>query len=141
MVPVDVEEYDRWHAAGVRALAAAASQQAEGFHEWACFLAEQAAQLAVKGLLHAVGAAAWGHDLVALVDQVDAEIGPPWPHEGRRLAERLSRFYLPTRYPDALPGGTPATRFGKADSAEALADARALITAVEGVWATLGGAP
>ena len=78
------EEYERWHTAAARTLAAATSQAEEGFHEWACFLAEQAAQLAVKGLLHATGAPAWGHDLVALADQLEAPVGPPPEHKMSR---------------------------------------------------------
>ncbi|MGH2957433.1 MAG: HEPN domain-containing protein [Solirubrobacterales bacterium] len=39
----------------MRALESARLQAREGFHDWSCFLAEQAAQLAVKGPLHGIG--------------------------------------------------------------------------------------
>ncbi|MGH2736718.1 MAG: HEPN domain-containing protein [Actinomycetota bacterium] len=43
---------------------AADVQHAAALHNWACFAAEQAAQLALKGLLHGLGLGPWGHDLV-----------------------------------------------------------------------------
>lgn len=83
-------------------------QSEHGFHEWACFLAGQAGKLATKGLLHAEGTPAWGHDLAALAEQVGTQIGAPWPHDAARRATRLSRFYIPTRYPTRWRAARPA---------------------------------
>ncbi|MGH9000641.1 MAG: HEPN domain-containing protein, partial [Acidimicrobiia bacterium] len=115
MVPLDEPEFTRWRAAAERAREAAAAQAGSGFHEWACFLSEQAAQLGTKGILHGVGAGGWGHDLTALVARASEVLGTTWPSELERPAERLARFYLPTRYPDALPGGVPGDRFDAQD--------------------------
>ena len=125
--PLDRPEFDRWSAAADRALAAADPVTAHQLHEWACFLAEQSAQLALKGLLHGIGAPAWGHDPTALERDASLAIGEAWPDDAADRAERLSRFYIPTRYPDAIPGGVPGDRFGDADAAAARADAVALL--------------
>jgi len=135
---LDAPEFRRWRDAGTDALAAARVQADAGFHQWSCFLAEQSAQLSVKALLHGIGVGAWGHDLV--------ELGKAW---GDALAEdtgptlqaslqRLSRHYIPARYPDAHPSGSPGAHYGEADSAQALADAELLAAAVDRVWERLG---
>lgn len=135
--PLDAEEFDRWRTAADRALAASGAQLESDLHEWSCFLAEQAAQLGVKGLLHGIGAEAWGHDLAALCERVASTLGEPWPPEASRWAERLSRFYIPTRYPDAVPGGVPGQRYVRADAEAAGDDARSLLAAVDTAWSTL----
>jgi HEPN domain-containing protein len=140
VTPLDDAEFRRWQDAAARALAAAGVQRDAGYHEWACFLCEQGAQLAVKGLLHGLGLGAWGHDLGALVARVPSEL-EGWPQGHARAAERLARFYIPTRYPDAVPGAIPGLRFDAEDSASALADAGAILDAVEDGWRQLRAAP
>ncbi|MDZ4825177.1 MAG: HEPN domain-containing protein [Actinomycetota bacterium] len=135
--PLDAPEYERWLEAARRAIGAARLQADHGYHEWACFLAEQAAQLGTKGLLHGIGVAAWGHDLGVLCQAVAESLGSSWPGDASRWAERLSRFYIPTRYPDAVPGRIPGARYDADDSGEALADAEAMLGAVVGAWAEL----
>lgn len=63
--PLDGEEQARWRAEVSSALRAATSQVDLGFHNWACFLAEQASQLSVKGLLAGIGRPSWGHDITS----------------------------------------------------------------------------
>ncbi len=65
---LDRAEFDRWRVAADDAGRAANVQADAALSNWACFLAEQAAQLAIKGLLHGIGAGAWGHDLVQLAE-------------------------------------------------------------------------
>jgi HEPN domain-containing protein len=137
VVPLDEPEFTRWRSAADRAAGASSAQAAAGYFEWACFLAEQAAQLAVKALLHGVGAGGWGHDLSALVAAAGDAVGPAWPDDIGTPAERLARFYLPTRYPDAVPGGIPGDRFTSADAASAEADCRELLKAVDDTWGAL----
>jgi HEPN domain-containing protein len=146
VLPLDQPEFARWRAAADRAAGAASAQAAAGFFEWACFLFEQGAQLAVTGMLHGVGAGAWGHDLSALVAAAGPAVGPSWPRELGAPAERLARFYIPTRYPDAVPGGVPGDRFTADDASSAEQDFRHLVAAIDDVWAGLvaeasGGEP
>lgn len=129
--PLDTDEFDRWSAQGDRALATARLAAGGDQHDWACFLCEQAAQLWVKGLLHATGDEAWGHDLVRLVDRagLTGTVGAP--------AARLSRHYIPARYPDAHPSGPPGDHYGPTDSDGALADVAAIVGAVRDAWRDL----
>src|SRR5687768_10772741 len=94
--PVDRDEFGRWRAEADAALRAARLQADAGLHNWACFAAEQATQLAVKGLLHGLGRGPWGHDLVRLGEQI-AETDELPVQVGDAL-RRLSRHYIPARY-------------------------------------------
>lgn len=58
---------------------------------------------------------------------------------------RLSRHYIPARYPDAHPAGAPGMYYGLEDAEQALRDLSAILSYVDGFWsrlsATLEGAP
>jgi HEPN domain-containing protein len=51
----------------------------------------------------------------------------------RDAAQRLDQYYVPTRYPNGLPAGTPADVFSKAQASEAVAHARRLVEAAAGL--------
>jgi len=116
---LNYKEYERWIKAAGDALRSAVLDLEHGFYNWACFKAEQAAQMALKALLHLTGNPAWGHDLVGLyrtasnlVESEDAEI-----HE---CCAMLGKMYITARYPDALPGGTPAEYFTENEARKAV---------------------
>jgi len=102
---LDEPEFRRWWDSGADALAAAHVQAGSGFHNWSCFLAEQSAQLAVKALLYGMGVGAWGHDLVELGqawgNALDEDLGATL----QACMQRLSRHYIPARYPDGCASG------------------------------------
>jgi HEPN domain-containing protein len=50
----------------------------------------------------------------------------------------LDGFYIPTRYPDSYPEGTPAEHFGRLQSEQALAHADAIIDWIRTALAGLG---
>ena len=133
--PVDHDEFARWRTEADAALRAARLQVDGDLHNWACFAAEQAAQLAVKGLLHGLGVGPWGHDLVRLGEQLAtvAEV----PGGVADALRRLSRHYIPARYPDAHPSGPPGMHYAASDSAEALADAGRVLDHVDATWERL----
>lgn len=112
-------------------------QAKSDLHNWGCFLAEQAAQLAAKSLLHGTGSGAWGYDLVALGERLREAAGEELPDAVAAALRRLSRHYIPPRYPDAHPGGSPMAYYGTEDSAEAIADADRVIAHVDGLWERL----
>lgn len=136
--PLDRPEHERWRAEAAATLRAATAQAAAGGHNWACFLAEQAAQLAIKAVLHGAGRSGWGHDLVRLgaeLGRLDAgTVAAVTP-----ALRRLSRHYVTSRYPDASPGGSPHEHYGPEDAEEALADAAAVVAAAEAVWTGMDG--
>jgi HEPN domain-containing protein len=131
--PLDEEEFRRWREEADRALAGARLQADADLHNWACFGAEQAAQLAVKGLLHGLGQAPWGHDLVRFGQAIE-EAGIDLPTSIADALKRLSRHYIPARYPDAHPSGPPGTHYGQGDAVQAIGDAREVIAFVDRVW-------
>lgn len=140
MGDLDSEEFARWWSRAADTLALA-GQTAEVDAAWACFLAEQAAQLGVKGLLHGMGEGshAWGHDLLSLAGRAAGVVGPEgWSAALSTVAARLSRHYIPTRYPDAGPGPV-AGRYSLDDARAASQDAGVILGAVDRAWADLGG--
>ncbi len=139
--PFDGQEFSRWRAAANDAAETAHLLAGTGRHSDACFHAEQAAQLALKALLRGLGLEAWGHDVIALGRRCAAELGQSWPRDIDRALVELSRLYIPTRYPDAHPGGTPADHYGAQDSAAACRQAGAVLDAVSGIWSSLTQGP
>ena len=100
-----------WVDQALRDLEQAEQSMQAARHEWACFAAHQT----------------WGHTLTrlwAVLPQQDWQPGPPEGIEDRlRL---LDGFYIPTRYPDSYPEGTPGEHFGRLQSEQALLHARAI---------------
>lgn len=137
-MPLDEAEFERWVAEAGRALDSARREAGAGAHNWACFLAEQAAQLAAKGLLHGLGLAPWGHDIVGFGRSI-AEAGIAVPEGLADTLARLGRHYIPARYPDAHPSGPAADHYTAADAAQAVADAESVLAFVRGAWEGLRG--
>lgn len=133
---LDASEFDRWMGEARRALRSARVQADEDLHNWACFAAEQAAQLAIKALLHGVGAGPWGHDLVELGAKAKEAAGELWPDVEDPLT-RLSRHYIPARYPDAHPAGGPGEHYTASDARTAVDDAETILESVETAWEQL----
>jgi HEPN domain-containing protein len=130
---LDEEEYDRWRDEANRALQSARLDVTADLHNWACFGAEQAAQLAVKGLLHGLGRGPWGHDLVQFGQMIE-EAGLTLPEGLIDVFRRLGRHYIPARYPDAHAAGPPGLHYGEADASEAIEDAEAILAFVDSAW-------
>lgn len=135
---VDGPEFVRWRKDADSARRSAELQADAGLHNWACFAAEQAAQLAVKALLHGVGGAPWGHDLEELGHRL-VDAGVPVADELAASLLRLKRHYIPARYADAHPGGSASEQYLDSDARAALVDAEAILTFVDDAWERLGG--
>ena len=128
---LDDPEFRRWReeAQGALDMARLGSR-----HNWRCFLAEQAAQMAVKALLHGLGRGPWGQDLRHLALMVADAVGQPFDPEVERSVRQLSDYYIPARYPDAVPGAAPAQRYTAAEADDAVAHAERVLGAVDDVW-------
>ncbi len=135
---LDREEFERWRQEAGRALEGARVQAGAGLHNWACFAAEQAGQLALKALLHGLGRGPWGHDLMRLSEMVQAA-GLEMPEEVVATLRRLGRHYIPSRDPDAHAAGFPGVHYGPEDAREAIADAERVLAYVDQTWRSLGG--
>jgi HEPN domain-containing protein len=96
----------------------------------ACFLAQQAAEKAVKGYLYAQGRAlVIGHSVARLCQ--DAVTFDAAFESLRQRAAPLDKYYIPTRYPNGLPGGIPSEAFDQVDAGRALELAQYVIGFVE----------
>jgi HEPN domain-containing protein len=94
-----------------------------GFHEWACFVAQQASACAVKGVLEAkaqIGGCRHVHGmLTALADDLPSTL--------LAKAEALDDHYLSARYPSCHDSGAPFEHYGPIQSDPAIAYAREII--------------
>jgi HEPN domain-containing protein len=112
-------EAARWLAQAESDLGFAELGLREGFFAQACFVCQQASEKALKALHYLGGArAVLGHSLVELLDPLVSE------HAGlaelREGAQQLDQYYIPTLYPNGLPGGVPADVFTRRQAAEAV---------------------
>lgn len=130
---VDAEEFERWREEASRALAGAEAQAGLKLYNWGCFSCEQAAQLAVKALLHGLAKGPWGHDLDGLVNEVGLA-GFELTEEVRAAASRLGRHYIPSRYPDAHATGSPGQHYRESDWVQAQADTQTILNFIDTVW-------
>jgi HEPN domain-containing protein len=121
-------EAERWLAQARSDLDFARVGLREGFFAQACFQCQQAAEKALKAI-HYLGGARFvpGHSLVELLGPlVDRD---PALASLRASAQRLDQLYIPTRYPNGLPGGIPADVFSREQAAEAIDQASAFVEA------------
>lgn len=96
----------------------------------ACFMAQQAAEKAIKGFLYAQGRTlVIGHSVARLCQEASDFLVEF--EDLRRRAAPLDKYYIPTRYPNGLPGGIPSEAFDQADADRALELAGHVIGFVE----------
>lgn len=120
MRPLPGDEARRWFEQAQHDLADARYMAEGGRHNVACFLAQQAAEKALKAVLYAGGAeSVWGHSVEALCREA-AEDDLDFAAVAPELAP-LDQYYIPTRYPNALPGGIPSRAYVAEDARRAIA--------------------
>lgn len=84
-----------------------------------CFFCQQAAGKAVKAYLYSRGAEhVYGHSVAELCLEA-ARLDPAFAGL-KGAAAPLDVYYIPTRYPNGLPGGLPAEAFTREDAERAL---------------------
>lgn len=84
------------------------------FYDWACFSAQQAAEGAAKAVFQSIGAEAWGHSVADLMQELSRTY--PDASQMRDAALELDKAYIPARYPDAHPSGSPRRRYIRAEA-------------------------
>jgi len=85
-----------------------------GFNNWACFSAQQAGEKAIKAVFQRMGAEAWGHSVADLLKELSKK--HDFPKELFNGALELDKAYIPTRYPNAHPSGSPRSRYTKEEA-------------------------
>jgi HEPN domain-containing protein len=130
MKPSPHEEGTRWLLQARRDMDDARYAQAGNRFNLACFLSQQAAEKAIKGYLYARGRAlVFGHSVASLCQDAtayDADF-----EKLRQQAAPLDKYYIPTRYPNGLPGGIPSEAFDQTDADRALELAQSVIRFIE----------
>lgn len=96
-----------------------------GFYNWACFSAQQAAEKAVKAVFQRLGAEAWGHSVADLLRELARQHDVP--EELMEGALELDKAYIPTRYPNAHPSGSPRDRYTQREARRLIAHAEGIV--------------
>ncbi len=124
------QESQRWFTQARRDLDDANFARDGGRYNLACFLAQQAAEKALRAFLYNQGVEqVWGHSVVELCN--DASDFDPSFSKVKSDGAALDKYYIPTRYPDGLPGGIPADAYQRDDADLAIEKATRIISFVE----------
>lgn len=90
-----------------------------------CFLAQQAAEKAIKAFLYLSGEErVLGHSVADLLNRASS-FNSAFNTISR--ARTLDLYYIPTRYPNGIPGGLPYEAFDQEEGEKALALATSVI--------------
>ncbi len=101
-----------------------------GRYNAACFYAHQAAEMAVKALLISRNESPWGHGVRALLERYSEISGEDVSHLLPHARE-LDRHYIPSRYPNAHPYGTPHEAYDEPTSMRAIESAELILDYVK----------
>ncbi len=109
----------------------------QGAYYLVCFLAQQAAEKALKAFLYAQGEElVVGHSVRQLCLRA-ADYAPRF-QEFLDDWGVLDSYYIPTRYPNSLPGDIPARVYNRQAAQGALALAEAVVGEIEAWFAAAG---
>ena len=115
-----LQEGERWLSQAAADLHWAELLAREGGWHLACFLAQQVTEKALKAFLYAQGEEiVLGHSVERLC-RAAAHYRPEFAEKARRWS-LLDGYYIPTRYPNGLPGGIPADVYTQDAAASAVA--------------------
>ncbi len=96
----------------------------------AVFHSQQASEKAVKSLLISCNLNGWGHSISALLKKYNELINRSI-NSIEKEALYLDKQYIPTRYPDALPGIAPHKAYNKEEAESAVKQAEKIINYVK----------
>ena len=124
------EAVERWLAFAQEDMRMAELALKEGIYNQACFHSQQCVEKALKGALthRQGGTLPRTHSIADLLRLLPEG----WLSEVRAdLIETMDDYYIPTRYPDALPGTLPEGLPGKSEAAEAIVLTRKVLEEVK----------
>lgn len=120
----------RWLRQAEHDLRVARRLQAHGDYSDACFMAEQASQKALKAFLLARGERSVPIHSVAELAEHCSRFDPDFK-EHIASGRLLDQYYIPTRYPDALPPpAVPFESYTQDQGEKAVAAANAIVSLV-----------
>ena len=125
-----LEEGRRWVEQAKEDLKWAKELARLGGYHLACFLAQQVAEKALKGYLYGQGEEiVLGHSVERLCE-LASSYGPRFS-EKRKTWATLDAYYVPTRYPNAVPDSIPARTYTESVAKEAVSLAEEVVHFVE----------
>jgi HEPN domain-containing protein len=127
---IDHDEYNRWYDQAKYTVCSAQNDLEKNDFVWASFKFQQAGEYAGKALLRALGLPARGHSILMLLKEL-AEQGLEITEEVKSAARELDRHYIPPRYPDAFPSGSPYEFYDQKTAYSAFQAANTLIDFVQ----------
>ena len=133
------EEAQRWFLQATHDLRAASWNLQGGFHDTACFLAQQGAEKALKSLHYFLGTSRrtlLTHSVVVLLRKAVPHL--PALAERIESGRELDLHYIPSRYPNGLPSGYPHQFYGRETAEKAVAAGESIVTQVEEFYAARG---
>lgn len=124
-----MNDVDRWLEYAADDIRMAELALAHEIFRQVCFHSHQAVEKALKGLLLArLGTSPRGHSLEELLLRHPATHGQLAGY--RDQVRALDAFYIPTRYPDAMPGMLPEGEPQRRDAESALQNAESILAAI-----------
>ena len=112
-------ESKRWLAQAKRDLGAGWALVDAKYFEQACFMSQQAAEKAVRSIAYGLGErTVLGHSVVELIGRYSNRV--PALRSLLQSARVLDLYYIPTRYPNGLPGGVASEAFSKEQATQGL---------------------
>jgi HEPN domain-containing protein len=125
-----LEEGRRWVEQAKEDLKWAKELARLGGYHLACFLAQQVAEKALKGYLYGQGEEiVLGHSVERLCELASSY--DPRFSEKRKTWATLDAYYVPTRYPNAVPDSIPARIYTESVAKEAVSLAEEVVHLVE----------
>jgi len=122
-------EAQRWLAQAENDLEFAEHGLRLGYNAQTCFLAQQVGEKAVKAVHYLRGArVVLGHSVDGLLER----LADPTADALRPGATELDQFYVPTRYPNGLPGNVPYRAYTAEQASRALEAARRIVDFARG---------
>jgi HEPN domain-containing protein len=132
-------EARRWYFQARHDLRAAEWNLQGGFHDTACFLAQQAAEKVLKSVHYHLGSGRrvlLTHSVVALIQKAV----PMLPSLATCLepGRELDLHYVPSRYPNGLPSGYPHQFYGRETAEKAIAASRRIFDGIQAYYTEHG---
>lgn len=116
---------DRWLELGRQDFRMAELAFNEGIYNQVCFHCQQCVEKSLKGILANQGKTPpRTHSIVDIIGLLPTE----YLDDLRDAMSEMDIYYIPTRYPDALPGSLMEGLPGKEEATEAMATAHALLS-------------
>jgi len=127
------DEASRWFSEALWDYETATLLHKEKRYNASAFYAHQAAEKAAKALLYKINEAPWGHSVRILLERFFTRVNSELKAELLACARELDRHYIPSRYPNAHPAGTPHEAYDEESSRRALEAARKILEYAEKV--------